>query len=267
MTRPTYQCTALMGTNKTGTLKADAAGYYEVTLGALDFYNSAGAYYPAAPSRKMFEDSSQLMRRVKNGALRGEYGHPKFTPGMSKRDFLMRVLDINEQSVSHHISEVWIDEENVKDKAGKKVIAVVGRIRPTGPFGDALAKALENPKENVCFSVRSLTDDYTAKSGNHVKVFKEIVTWDYVNEPGISVANKYEFAALESLESIGFDKEHLIMARNLALGSGASMESDRVQSIDRAIKSLGWGESIKPTKKRPDVVNEAGLILPPSQRW
>lgn len=265
MSRATYQCTALMGTNKTGSLKADANGYYEVTLGALDFYNSAGAFYPAEPSRKMFEDSSQLQRRVRNGALRGEYGHPKLLPGMSKRDFLMRILDINEQSVSHHISEVWIDEDNVKDKSGKKVVAIVGRIRPSGPFGDALAKALENPKENVCFSVRSLTDDYVDKGGTVIKIYKEIVTWDYVNEPGISVANKFEFAALEALQSVGFDVKQLVLAKNMALSNGASMESNTVQALERVIKALGWTDRDERGSKR-----ETGLMTPPapmSQRW
>ena len=92
----TYQCTALMGTNKKGSLKCDADGYYNVVLGALDYYNSSGAFYAYEPAKKLFDQSSTLQRRITKGVLRGECGHPKFQPGQSKKDFMMRVLSIEE---------------------------------------------------------------------------------------------------------------------------------------------------------------------------
>ena len=124
----TYQCTALMGTNKKGSLKCDADGYYNVVLGALDYYNSSGAFYAYEPAKKLFDQSSTLQRRITKGVLRGECGHPKFQPGQSKKDFMMRVLSIEEQSVSHHISEVTIDETTVKDKAGRPSWGVLNLV-------------------------------------------------------------------------------------------------------------------------------------------
>ena len=55
--RATYSCTALLGTNKAGVLKPDAEGYYTVVLGALNFYNSAGDFYPYESAKKNYSVS------------------------------------------------------------------------------------------------------------------------------------------------------------------------------------------------------------------
>ena len=255
----TYQCTALMGTNKKGSLKCDADGYYNVVLGALDYYNSSGAFYAYEPAKKLFDQSSTLQRRITKGVLRGECGHPKFQPGQSKKDFMMRVLSIEEQSVSHHISEVTIDETTVKDKAGRPVVTIMGRIKPCGPMGDGLAASLENDKENVCFSIRSLTDDIMDARGRHVKNLVEVITWDYVNECGIDIANKYDNPALEEFQSVGFTREHLVLAQNMAASIHGGMESTAASNIAAAMAAFGWvGDA-------PD--KRSGLVLPPSARW
>jgi len=191
-------CTALMGTNKAGTLKPDADGYYTVVLGALDVYNSIGAFYPEASARELFERSSSLMRRVASGNLRGEYGHPRKDPGMSDDQFLARVRDIVEQCVSHHIRKVTVDYTTHRNKHGQPVITIVGEVKPAGPFGPALQKQLDNPSEDVCFSIRSLTND-RYEGGRLMKHLKVIVTWDYVNEPGLDVARKWNAPGLESI--------------------------------------------------------------------
>jgi hypothetical protein len=257
--RATYSCTALVGTTKTGTLRCDPDGYYDVVLGGLDIFNSANAFYPLAPAKHLFEGSSDMMRRVSNGALRGEYGHPKMDSNMSKRDFLMRVLRIEESCVSHHIREVTL-ESGMRDKMGRSVTAIMGRIKPMGPHAQALGDSLDNPKENVCFSIRSLTDDVIGQGGSRTKILKEIVTWDYVNEPGIAIANKYSYPALEDISSHGFDKSHLIAAQKHAMtGVGMGMESDSGLIIASAIQSFGWQLPIDHAK--------IARQLPPSVRW
>ena len=253
--RATYSCTALMGTNKTGVLKPDADGYYEVVLGALDFYNSAGAFYPFASAKEIFEDSSSFKRRVQTGCLKGEWGHPKFQPGMSKRDFVGRVLNIHEECVSHHIKDVWIEQEKVKDKNGGRVIAIMGKVRPAGPFGPALKEALENRHENVCFSIRSLTNDVYDHRGMVIKHIQQIITWDYVNEPGISVANKYQAPTLEGIENVQFSFENLKDYQKHQMELGVGMETSGGVSVDSVIQSFGWDRPVHGSK------------VPPSIRW
>lgn len=216
-----YQNTTLVGSTKTGMLKPDANGYYELVLGAFDYHNSSGAFYPLDPFKELLKSSSNLMRRISRGALRSEYGHPRFDGQMSKREIILRVLDIHEPLVCAHIKSIELDEERVINN-GSKVAAVVGRVKPSGPMGDALEKQLNNPDENVCFSVRSLTDDHF-ENGKLIKVIKELVTWDYVNEPGIDVATKYHSPSLENYHM--FTSDDILAANNIAAKAGVSMES------------------------------------------
>lgn len=226
MDKVCYNCTALTGTNKQGILKPDSDGYYTLVLGAFDFPNSVGAVYPFASAKKLFESSGSLMRRLATGQCRGEYGHPKKTPGMTNADFINRILTIEETRICCHFRKIWIDTESVRDKSGKKVIAVMGEVKPCGPYGDALREQLENPNENVAFSVRSLTRD-TRIGGQTQKHMTTLVVYDYVNEPGIAIATKYDNPSLEGItegEAV-FTAADLDRAEEKANADGISMES------------------------------------------
>lgn len=196
MSKFSFSCQALVGTNKAGKLKKDERGYYEVVLGALEFGNSINAVYTESSAQRLFRESSSFMRKISRGYMRGEYGHPKMERGMSHRDWITRILTVDEGNISHHIREVSIDKARVNDR-GVPVIAIMGWLTPCGVHGDALQKSLDNPDENVAFSIRSLTEDRLVGGRIH-KDLHEVVTWDFVNEPGLSVANKYQSPSLES---------------------------------------------------------------------
>lgn len=240
--RATYACTALLGTNKTGVIKPIDGGYYPLVLGAFNVYNSAGAFYPLAPAKEVMESSGSLQRRIRNGALRAELGHPKKLPGMSDRQFLERVLSIYEDNVCAHIRSVTL-LDGVKDPNGNSTVAVLGDVLPSGPHADVLKASLENPSENVCFSVRSLTDDETI-GGRTFKHMRTIITWDYVNEPGIAVANKFSAPTLEMLSELSFNLEQL-RALDSRPHTGVSMESSpRVISASEVEEAFGWRSGI-----------------------
>lgn len=194
-------CTALHGTNKVGNLQKDADGYYTVVLGALECYNHSGAWYPGGPQVEdvILNQSGMLQRRIKSGNCRGEYGHPNRLPGQSIQEYLARGVKIMEDRIAFHISEVWLDYDNVKTEDGKRVVAVMAKVKPSGPMGYILEQQLQNPKENVCFSVRAITKD-TVVNGVVYKTIIQIITWDYVNEPGIQVASKWNSPTLEGLQ-------------------------------------------------------------------
>lgn len=192
-----FGVTALAGTGKQGILRPNSDGSYTMPVGGLDVYNSIGQYYPYSDAEALFTDSSSLMRRIANGALRGEYGHPKPLPGWSDEDFASRVMDIEETMVCCIFTKIWLDFDNYKDKDGRKIIAIMANIKPSGPYGPALKASFESADENVCFSIRSFTDDYNDR-GIRKRALKHIVTWDYVNEPGIANASKFRAPGLES---------------------------------------------------------------------
>lgn len=235
-----FGCTSLVGTNKVGNLKQDEHGYYECVVGALNMFNSAGQYYVYDQARELFEKSSQLMRRVKRGALRGEYGHPKRQPGMSMEDFAQRVLSIYEEQECCHHAELFLDFDRIKDENGRPVIAIVSKVLPSGPHGHVLEKKFQNPKENVCFSIRSFTDDYVDR-GIIKRILRTVVTFDYVNEPGIAVAEKYKSPALEGFsEDVVFSRGQIERGVKQAATSGGMAQESVGLSAGELFRTMGW---------------------------
>lgn len=185
---------------KKGILTPDSDGYYTVVVGALNTLNSAGEFYTAEGAIDLFQQSSQLMRRIKNGALYSELGHPKRLPGMSLDDFYCRVISIEETNICGHFSEVTLDldfgKKNPKLNA-PDMIAVIAKVKPAGAKANALQIALDNPKQNAAFSVRGLTDNNN-RGGRTERRLTNIISWDFVGEAGIAVADKYMAPGLES---------------------------------------------------------------------
>ena len=235
-----YTCTALAGTNKVGKLSPDANGYYKVVLGAFDFYNESGAYWPYQQARHLFEGSSSFMRRLNNGQCRGELGHPRQEPGMSYQDYVSRILQIHEDKVTHHIKKCWIDNEAMTDSQKRPIIAVMGEIKPSGPYGNVLKDSLQNPDENVAFSVRSLCEHAT-RNGRMEKHMKTLVTYDYVNEPGIRIATKYASPSLETLTEDILIVPEVLESLNEKPELVSGLESSGV-TVELIKTELGWSK-------------------------
>lgn len=248
-----YQCTALVGTNKAGKLKPNADGYYTLVVGGLNAFNSSGAYYPLGPAKSLFEDSSSFMRRIKNGNCKAECGHPKPTPGQTSRDFLQRVLQIEETRVCAHFRKIWLQEEGIKDAQGRPIIAIMAEVKPAGPMGPALKEALDNQHENVNFSIRSLTQDRMVPAGYLEKNIRQIICFDWVTEPGIPAANKYSSPALESFEETALVPEHLEAIESQYKELGVAVENSGLEGLRQA---LGW-----------DTPNTPRTAMPVSATW
>lgn len=210
-------------------LEKDDNGYYKVTLGALNVFNSANQYYTLTDDvKKLFtEDSSVLMRRIKSGALKSEVGHPKLLPGMTKNEYYARNLRIEETNICAHIRDIMLEETNIDSGYGNgdKVVLITGWIAPSGVHGEALKKDLENPDVNVAFSIRSFTQNKMI-AGTLVKKLRQVVTWDWVNEPGVSYATKWKTLGIESndkftmsIEELKGDEENINECLNCSLES------------------------------------------------
>ena len=61
-----------------------------------------------------------------------------------------------------------------------------------------MRSSLNNPDENVAFSLRSLVEQ-GMEHGIIQKHIRTLITYDYVNEGGISIANKYKSPGLEKI--------------------------------------------------------------------
>jgi hypothetical protein len=257
-----FACTSLVGVNKAGTLKKDADGYRDVVVGALNVFNSAGSFYAYDEARELFEESNAFMRRIQRAALRGEVGHPKPPPRelnpqlqrIREEEYARRCMTIDDNNVCVQHRRIWLDFDAVKDKKGNPIISIMSSIIPSGEKFAFLERQLENPHENVCFSIRAFTTN-TYERGVEKRVLREIVTFDYVNEPGIATAEKYFSPALENMEQYSFSRARLEDALYNHRPAGISMESVIVPA-NSLFKNMGWSS--------PD---GKAIMLPASSRW
>ena len=226
----------MVGTNKKGILPPDKDGYRYMPVGALNVVNSAGQRYVASGGAQELFQSGPFKRRVKRGALRSEVGHPIRQPGMSDDDYIQRIMTIQESNVCAHLAEIVLDFDSFKSE-GDGLIAIMAKIAPSGPHGAALEKSFNNPNENVCFSIRAFTSDYVNRGVTH-RVLRNVITFDYVNEPGIHIAEKFKSPALESITEDIFTERQIRSAVEKKNATTA-LESISLTPME-LYSSLGW---------------------------
>lgn len=234
-----FTCTRLEGTGKSGIITPDEDGYYDIVVGGLNVFNSIGQFYDYERAKHLFQDSSQFMRRIERGVLGGEVGHPKPLPGMSAEAFASRCLSIYEDNVCCHHRMIYLDDKSVKDERGQPIIAIRSKLKPAGPKGAFLKEALENKHQNVCFSIRAFTDDFRDR-GITKRVLRQIVTWDYVTEPGLALAEKYKSPALENLLERVMTRGQIERAMDEARQHGVALESSTVLTAQGLFAAMGW---------------------------
>lgn len=236
-----YACTALVGTNKGGVLKPDANGYYRMILGAFNIYNSAGLWYNYETSKHIFDSSSSFMRRMSAGNLYSEEDHPQWVDGTPLDMYVARIKRIEPKNICAHIRDIEVVPGDMS-KDGSQVMLIYGSVKPDRERGKYLKEALDNPDQNVCFSLRALCDDKYI-NGRIERTITEFITFDWVVEPGLHVAHKYNAPGLESFACESREEmpipieaiESLIAKKAQMQAQGVGLESDedytRLQEI------------------------------------
>jgi len=231
--------TKLTNSGKKGVLKPDENGYYEIVIGGLNTLNSAGEYYVYESAKHLFEQSSSFMRRIKSGCLKGELGHPKRTPGMSADDYLQRIMTIEETNVVCHYADIYLDTDFGRKNPQFKnpqLVAMIAKVKPAGPKGACLQASIDNPREEVCFSIRALTKDQYV-NGRNERTLVQIICHDVVTEPGIAISRKWESPGLESISETPITVKQLErMAErshgNLAMESIGSLAKETLKIVE-----------------------------------
>lgn len=190
-----YQNIALAGNGKKGILKQLDNGYYEIILGAFAAFGNGGWLYDANAALRYMQNDREFIQLLENRRLRSEWGHPRREPGMSDQQWFIRICEIMENNVSSHIRRIRVSMDTVKDERGRCVAAVIGEVRPSGPHEAAFGRMLENPDEDVNYSIRCFAHKNFRNMTKHIN---RIITWDSVFDPGIKVASKYKTPSLES---------------------------------------------------------------------
>ena len=244
MANVSFTCTKLVGTNKAGIITPDANGYYTQIAGGLNCYNSANEFYVYEGACDLFKASSAFQRRIKEGCLFAENGHPEREMGMSMNDYFERIMTIRETNVCGHIASVTLREDLQNQYKG--IIPIEISVAPDGPHAEIMRNAFKNPKRNVCFSIRALTKDEYINGVNRRKLVV-IVTYDMVNESGIAIARKFDSPALESIVNHAISPEKLKIIAGNILNSGVSLESTKEMAMEMiyvANREMGQPKSI-----------------------
>jgi len=113
------------------------------------------------------------------------------------------------------------------------IVILEAWVKPSGPNADALKLSLDNTNEDTCFSVRALTKD-TLENGRTIKRVIDIVTWDWVSNPGIRKASTFSKLSSESADMLSIDIDDYLEA-----------DGDIKPCVNCSIESNDVRESIK----------------------
>ena len=107
-----------------------------------------------------------------------------------------------------------------------------------------LEKQLANGRENVCFSLRAFTMDRVIRGKRHRRIV-EPITFDYVNRPGIPIAEKWKSPALETHHELAVNKAMFDRAFR-GTGNNLGLENSAV-SQEHLYKQLGFDKHVGPS--------------------
>lgn len=233
-----YSVTTFPGKNKLDKIPKDENGYHRIILGGFNLANESGIYYPLTNQVKsLFEKDSSILRKLKKGQCFSEVGHPNIL-NMPEHIALQRLQQVDETNTCAHLKSVSLEAD--KDENGNEVVLAYGLVKPDGAKYFVLEKALENIERDLAFSIRSFADMSVEGFKRIRKVF-EVITYDYVNEPGIRRATRYNTAAaLEQLIDYHFTKENL--ERAIEESGKYGNESYAMEELKMIKTHYGWQE-------------------------
>lgn len=242
-TKLTLSLDAAYGVNLGKDLEWDENGYCKVILSVLDIPNSVGLVYDSKPFIDVIENSEMFLKVLNEGGLYGECGHPK-PYGMSRTEFFQRCQEIVETQQMFHIRKVW-PQSFTDVKSGQRRLGVFGWIKPSGKFGPDLLAKLQNPHENVAFSLRGYAP-VNPRTGK--KCLRTLTTWDYVYLPGLNGSN-------------------VMNARTVQMDGDVSMESHEISfvlpddELETAIGSLESEDKREQMKSLVDIFRQEQRVV------
>lgn len=202
----TFGSTVLEGTGKRGILKPmDPGGlYYLVNAGGFNLENRSGIKYRFNDYlRECMRPESDLNRRISEGQLQCELGHPPqyYWERVDGRivqtaitdvfQWIHRLRTIIEANVCGSIRKIhWVMNHGETGPVYNMI-----EVRPFGVHGHVLEASLQDPDINTAFSIRTVTKPQ--KMGDRVREVDYFTGYDLVIEQGMLNACKFRTAGLE----------------------------------------------------------------------
>lgn len=209
-------------------IEPDERGFFPMVIGCIGIPTRAGVIYdPPSLVAAMKDTASRFNICLRDGNLKGEYGHPV----IERKEDIPRLLRIDEHYISHYFGEIRVDSNPIIIK-GMEALPIRAKVKPTGPYGQFLEKELRDPYQNTSFSIRSLCLPMNGPDAAYeYRKVQMVITFDAVHAPGYDITSKRYVNGSESLE---MDVTKMDLTRAVASGDG--MESFML--TDNDIKKL-----------------------------
>ena len=209
----------------------DEHGYFiGMPLAGIGCVTRNNTYYDVPAFEAALNDErSTFRRRLNEGSLYGERGHPKLIPGISDSEFLNRVKDIDENNLAVHHREVYSKEKCEPD--GVKLL--LGNVKPYGVGKEQVLENFESPYMNTAFSLRSLTKN-EERNGVSYRFIRNLITFDWVTMGGYEQASK-RFADQIGTECFEVISRDIIFTPELVKTNEISLECFTNQEINEIL--------------------------------
>lgn len=178
-----------------------------------------------------------IARRISEGTLFGEYGHPFID--LNSQQGMARLLHLEPQKESHHIRSISIKHV---DDLGLDLVTV--DTKGTGPYGQYFDNGMEDPTMNVAFSLRGISKaKYNPTTRVTFKELVSLVTFDAgMSSGGFKEASKRYMAAkedfsFESMEILNqqIHPEDLMLVRSVAVESFSKTELNDLMRASKVV--------------------------------
>lgn len=191
----TYSAAVLPSPGKKGILKRLDNKYSEVLIGAVGAAGNGGWIYDERTAIDYMNNNPEFLSMMANRRMRSEWGHPVRAPGLSDPEWFERVCTMLESNWSSHIRKIHLTADLLKDEKGRAVIGIIGEVTPCGPHAVSFERIMDNPDEDLNYSIRSFAKRCFSSYRKHIT---RIVTFDSVFNPGIAMISKFNTPSMES---------------------------------------------------------------------
>lgn len=185
-----------------GEAKMDKDGYFcdvpAIVLGKVT--RNATAYDAVATAEQIKGPDTSIHKRITEGVLFGEYGHPYVN--VQTKEGLQRLLHLEPTRKSGHIRKMEVRHVDDLD-----LDIIFMDIKASGPYGKHFAESMLDPTQNTAFSLRGLSSVKTdRRTGVAYKKLNPLVTIDMgMAGGGFKEAAKRYMPSVESLDIHGQD--------------------------------------------------------------
>lgn len=207
----------LTNTKYNMTVKENEKGHFHVVLGAVNAKNNQNETYIDQGLDKLLSEGGYLSvaHKLQAGLMGGEAMHPRRTPGMTDAQWMHRNLQIDTLRQAYVIHTIETKQTTLTEAGCEKPVTLLeGWIEcDDSDVGNKLRARLRNKNVNVTFSIRCFARE--TFPGSNIWYITKIITFDWVDIPGMSYASKNgtdglvlkteDGQLLRDIEAIGYD--------------------------------------------------------------